>query len=177
MVSEALLRPSSHMPKARALGCRPRDHPIIVLTDRFSLARDQETLAYASLLKSGSWRSDEILSGCPSYVDALSYHGLQPLEIDELTRLNRTLLDHMLASTRCTTRDIARTVSCMSTDLRPISIHSSRVQIVGVNQELQISWLPWTRWILRSQTTSVSTSLLKVRSSGRLSVPISRPRR
>ena len=119
MVSEALLRPSSHLPKARALGCRLREHPIIVLTDRFSLATDQETLAYASLLMSGSWRSDdEISSGCPSYVDALSYHGLQPLEIDELTRLNRTLLDYMLASTRYTTRDIAHTLSCMSTDLR-----------------------------------------------------------
>ena len=120
LIDEGLLQPSEQLPNARALACRLRQAPMIVLTNRFSLSTDQETIAYAALLLSGSWRADsEILSGCSTYCDALSYHGLQPLELDELSRNHRALMDYMLATTRYTPYDIAQTASALQSDLRP----------------------------------------------------------
>ena len=120
LIDEALLLPTHELPNARALACRRRLAPKIVLTDRFSLSTDQETIAYATILLSGCWRSDrEILSGCSSYSEALAYHGLQPLELDELSRYHRALMDYMLTTTRYTPYDIAQTASTIQGDMHP----------------------------------------------------------
>ena len=118
LIPDALLIPSQSLLNARALRCRLRSEPAIVLTEKFPLlASDPEPLAYAVLLLSGCWRSDaEVLANCPTYTAALTFHGLQPIDIDEITRYNRGLIDYMLMTCRYSPYEMAVTISRMTPD-------------------------------------------------------------
>ena len=118
LTPRAPLLPSQALPNARALQCHLRPVPAIVLTDKFKLFTwDPEPLAYAILILSGCWRSEEeLIAGCASYQAALTYHGLQPIEIDDLTRYNRALIDYMLTTARYSPYEIATTISRMNWD-------------------------------------------------------------
>ena len=115
LIREALLIPAHSLPNARALTCRLRNQPAIVLTDKFPLLpSDPEPLSYAILLLSSCWRCEaEVLADCATYTDALAFHGLQPIEIDEITRYNHALIDYMLATSRYSPYEMAVTISRM----------------------------------------------------------------
>ena len=119
LIPRGPLIPSQTLPNARALECRLRRQPAVVLTDKFNFASDLETLAYAMLLLSGCWRSDdELLASCHKYSDALQYHGLQPLDIDEISRCNRALIDYMLQTSRYSPYEMAVAISRMSPTIK-----------------------------------------------------------
>ena len=119
LIPSGLLIPSQTLPNARALQCRIRRQPAVVLTDKFNLASDLESVAYAMLLLSGCWRSDdELLASCQSYSEALQYHGLQPLDVDEISRYNRALIDYMLETSRYSAYEMAVVISRMNPTIK-----------------------------------------------------------
>ena len=116
-IREGWLFPSNNLPEAKALKISIRK-PKIIITEKFGCNSDIEEFAYAYLLLSGSWRSDdEIKAGKKTWVEALEHHGLCLPDDDDVTKFNKLIVKYMLNSSRYSDYDISRTISMMNEDM------------------------------------------------------------
>ena len=112
--------PAPNLPAARALNCRLRNEPRIVIVPKFGLSTNSETLAYAFLLLQGCWRSDlELKAGQDSWGAAFRYHGLAPPDVPEMFTHSFRLLQYMLTSLRYSPSDLAAAFTRFPADITP----------------------------------------------------------
>ena len=118
LIQAGRLFPALSLPSALSLRCTLRMTPKIILTDKFSLYTNADSIAYAWMLLNGSWRSDdELRAGCPSWTAALAHHGLSPDPQFTSHPVYCRLIDYMLASCRYSVSEIATTISRMDEDM------------------------------------------------------------
>ena len=120
LVPSAQLFPATDLPSACALRCSLRSRPLIVLTDKFTLGSDPESVAYAWLLLNGCWRTDdEIRADCASWTEALHYHGLAPEQDVTFHPVYCRLIDYMFTSCRYSVAEMCSIISRMDEDMSP----------------------------------------------------------
>ena len=116
----APMLPAPNLPAARALNCRLRNEPRIVILPKLGLSTNSETLAYAFLLLHGCWRSDsEMQAGQDSWAAALRYHGLSPPDVPDIFTYSCRLFQYMLTSLRYSPTDLAAAFTRLPADITP----------------------------------------------------------
>ena len=119
-IDEGWLYPNTNLMQAKALKCKKRGNPKIIITEQFNNISNIEEFAYVYLLISGCWRSDEEMKANKNtWMEALEYHGIDFPDDDETNKYNRLLIMYMLNSSRYSEYEIAREISMMDENMEP----------------------------------------------------------
>ena len=120
LIKSGWIFPSFQLPNAKALICKLRKKPKIVITEKFTLDSGIQNFAYTYLLVNGSWRSDEEMkAGNINWISAVFYHGLYIKISQEETMFHQLLINYMLNSPRYSSLDILRNITMMKENMVP----------------------------------------------------------